>query len=334
MAVWKKEKKKSSKKKKNALVPQNIVGPVIFIAAVVIVALLLFTAQPEAVAALTTLSIATSEQPGAVGFHEIYITSNQPLASVSVLVNGKPATQKAMAGNTYTFEFFATPYEAVGVKPIVVDATDSLGRTIHDESKGFYVGYDAVGDKVMDIIFYTYEQGGYTPIDMAQWIVFEDNKTLNLFYELVDEGGHNQASINAMVPLIQNLSHITSDLQQKPFNHYLVTVQGREWVSCMDNTTAIVPLEECRRILDEENSIILRYPYYPSAQVFVTNTTIELQPAPFTQGYVVEAMQRVMGDMFFAKALQQLEEEDMLAREANATAANETVANETSLVEL
>ncbi len=322
MAVWKKEKNKSSKKDKKALVPQNIIGPVIFIVAVVIVGLLLFTAQPEAPAAPTTLSITTSEQPGAVGFHEIYVTASQPMATMSVLVNGKPATQKAMAGNTYTFEFFATPYEAVGVKPIVVDAMDAQGRAIHDESKGFYVGYNAIGDKVLDIIFYTYEQGGYTPVDMAQRIVFEDNTTLNLFYELVEEGEHNTESINAMVPLIQNMSYITS-MQEKHFNQYAVTVRGREWVSCMDNTTALVPLDECRRILDEENSIIYRYPYYPSAQVFVTNNTVELQPAPFTQGYVVEAMQRVMSDVF-AKALEQLELEDMQAAEANATAANGT----------
>jgi len=146
-------------------------------------------------------------------------------------------------------------------------------------------------------VYYTYSKEGYTPVDMAQRIIFENNVSINLFYELVAQGEHNTPSIQAVVPLIQNMSYISA-MQEKPFNLYVVTVEGRDWVGCLDNNSAEVPLGECKRILDEENSVIMRYPYYPTAQVFITNTTIDMQPAPATQGYLVESMLDVINQMY------------------------------------
>jgi hypothetical protein len=299
MAVWKRETAKNKVKDSKSLALP--LAPVAFIAVVVIVAVVLLTAQPPQAQALPTLTITTSTQPGAVGFHEVYVSSDQPLREIAVTVDGKPASQKKQEVNAYTFEFFASPYEPIGVKPIIVSALDSQGRVVRDDSKGFYVGYNAVGDKVVDVVYYTYERGGFAPAEMAKRVIFEDNKTLNLFYELVAEGGHNTASINALVPLIQNLSYV-SGIQGKKFNQYLVTVEGREWALCQDNLTNTMPLADCERILHGENSVIMRYPYYPSAQVLVTNNTVDLQPAPATQGYLVESVERLISEVFATAA--------------------------------
>jgi hypothetical protein len=312
MAVWKRETAKKKEKEARGLP----IAPVAFIAVVVIIAVVLLTAQPPQAQALPTLTVTTSAQPGEVGFHEVYVSSDQPLREIAVTVDGKPAALKKQEGNAYTFEFFASPYEPIGVKPIVVNALDTTGRAVRDEGKGFYVGYNAVGDKIVDIVYYTYERGGYSPAEMAKRIIFEDNKSLNLFYELVAEGGHNTASINALVPLIQNLSYV-SGIQEKHFNQYLVTVKGRDWVQCQDNLTNLMPLADCERILREENSVIVRYPYYPSAQVLVTNNTIELQPAPATQGYLAESVERIITEVF-AQAAQ------AISLKGNSTALNQT----------
>jgi hypothetical protein len=117
-----------------------------------------------------------------------------------------------------------------------------------------------------------------------------------------------------------------STMQNKPFNIYVITVEGRNWVHCMDNETNPVALDECKHILDNENSVILRYPYYPSAQVFVTNNTVDMQPAPATQGYLVESMLDVINQMYMSASTSPL----IKINVGNKTLLNKTTANQTS----
>ncbi|MCK4327614.1 MAG: hypothetical protein KAW41_03990 [Candidatus Diapherotrites archaeon] len=213
------------------------------------------------------LNVSAHPQPAAIGYATIRVDSSIPLNQISVLLPDREATLDRQEGNSYFFSYFVSPYDDVGLKQISVYATDENGHKLLHNSEGLYVDYNAAGDKQAGIIFYSYH---WNPLLKAALLGYSPE--VNFFFE-VKPGEDPQGAVDAFVPLVFHLASEGVNVSV-----YGVQADG-DWLSCTNSSNAQVPVEKCRQAL-EEPSIILRYPSYPTTQVHVGNSTIDIQPAP------------------------------------------------------
>lgn len=241
------------------------------ILAIAAIAIIAYAAQ--APAGLPRLNVTAYPQPAGIGYATIKVEADRPLDRISVAVPDRGAVFDRQDGNTYYFRYFVSPYDKIGLKPIRVAADGAI-----DESASLYVGYNAAGKKFNDVLFYSYE---FDPALKSLEMLLTGR--INLFFEgkpYPDDG--NSEVINAAVPLIISLKArgITGFA-------YFVGADNGEWLSCtqldLENETengTVLPVGDCAAVFNSTNSLVIRYPDYPTTQVFVSNSTIEIQPAP------------------------------------------------------
>ncbi|MBN3036944.1 MAG: hypothetical protein JW834_00685 [Candidatus Diapherotrites archaeon] len=321
MAKWEKEKKASSTKTKKTVAAKHVTAPnplpqsspvegagaegnpapaaakkpflkkgdaslIVLVALLAAAGLFLFFSQPSgAEASFSVSSITVTPQPAGVGFADITVTTTEPVDEVTVFVGERQASLVSSEGSVFYFRVFVSPYDDTGIKQIVATARKG-SAVVKDDSKGMYIDFFVGGEMVGDILFYSHE---FQPKKAVRYVVW-NHDDLNFFFE-VDERptDMNQAIIQSYIPLLQQLGSMG-----KSVSAYGVEVRDGEWVRCMDGNGTQLPLEECRRVLGDGPSIILKYPSYPTTQIYATNTTVEIQPRADELSDAITAVQSVI----------------------------------------
>ena len=273
MATWTKGKtgrkvtKKSEKSKKPSKEKDTTnLLPALLFTMLIIGAIYLYAMAPQPLAP-TTLAVSTDYEYG-IGKTQIFVHSNNPLNGVNVFVGVHQAKQKTWE-EPYTFEFYTTPYDDTGFTPVVVEAIDEQGRYSKNASFAVNKDFFVAGAYLGGIMFYSED---FIPLPTARALVFNNNN-LSFFFELESKQSElNQKIISAYVPFITELASQGKNLQM-----YAIEVNDGEWVNCMDSEAEMLPLQECRALLDKGPCIHLAFPEYPTTQVYVTNTTIRIE---------------------------------------------------------
>ncbi len=241
----------------------------IFLALIVVLTVALVSYFGTNNAEVAELIVEAYPQPAKIGFATIKISSTIPLENVFVILPDRAAELDHVEGNTYFFKYFVSPYDEIGLKSIKITALDVNGNQLNDDTNSIYVGYNAAGEKINEVMFYSYDWNAVPKaLDLMLW------SKINFFFEASPEADDtNSEVINAFIPLVTKLGSKGVNLVT-----YGVGVNGEEWVSCTEANGTTKLLSDCQNALNERNSVILRFPRYPTTQVFVTNTTVEIQP--------------------------------------------------------
>ena len=243
----------------------------IFLVAVILLAAATFIYfQPAPIGQPAKLSVTAYPEPAKIGYATIRIDSTLPLREVFVLLPDRAAEFDYSEGNSHFFKYFVSPYDEIGLKEINAYAVDASGNRVSNTTQGLFVGYNAPGDKYNGVIFYSYY---WQPTQKALEIAYYSGAP-KLFFEVSPEAGEgNQEVINAFVPLVTKLAADGMLVES-----YGVETDG-DWLSCTNEAEETISAAECEALLDT-HSIVLRYPRYPTTQVFIDNSTIDIMPAP------------------------------------------------------
>ena len=240
----------------------------IFLAIIVVISIALTAYFGTAMSERAEITVSAYPQPAAIGHATIQVDSTVPLEQVFVVLPDRNATLSHTEGNSHFFSYFVSPYDDVGLKQINVYAIDVNGHKMSNTTQGLYVDYAAAGDRYSGIIFYSYD---WSPAAKAVEIAYSPR--LNFFFEARPYGDDgNSEVINSFVPLITHLASSGVNLSS-----YGVETDGT-WLSCTDEAGTALGVEACEQLL-KSPSIILRYPSYPTTQIQIGDSTIEIQPA-------------------------------------------------------
>ena len=226
------------------------------------------------------LTITTEPQPAKIGYANIEVASTLPLESVFVILSDRSAVFDHQDGNTYHFNYFVSPYDEIGPKQITVTAVDSNGHQLISDNNSLYVGYNAPGVVYNDVIFYSYE---WEPT-LKTLELFREGK-VNVFFESKPGVENDLDFLQAFIDLIIEITSRGTEVVI-----FDVGVENGEWIDCMDSNSTMIPVENCINAMDERPSVIMRYPDYPTTQVFISNRTIEVQPKLGEAHMVVDGM--------------------------------------------
>ncbi|MCD6414565.1 MAG: hypothetical protein J7L23_02965 [Candidatus Diapherotrites archaeon] len=238
--------------------------------------------------------------PVGLGFMNISVKSNKPLKKLSVDVGSRPAEFVSLEGDTYTYRYFVSPYDSrdpLGENEITAMAVDADGNVINATSK-LNISYFAIGQKVNGVIYYypatpPSRENPYKNYTKPTTIVSNilSNRTVSFFFEM-DEGGskRNSQVISALQPLVKKLTSLGINVSS-----YAIDVRKGKWVDCIDTNGSMIPLAECEEKAFNTPAIILRLPVYPTPQVLLTNSTIDMQPAVSGPKETVDSLVALLG---------------------------------------
>jgi len=259
--------------------------------AIIVIAAIAFSLVTQVPIGSITLNVTAYPQPASPGYATIKVESSAPLQNISVLLTERAAAFDRAEGNTYYFSYFVSPYDDITtssarLKPIRVIASDSAGGIITDSSASLYVDYRVAGDMIGDVIAYSpYWQPGPKA---AQLML---SPKVNFFFEATPQQGEaNQEVINSFVPLVTKLSRHGVEVVT-----YGVETLGKGWLSCTDTNSTQLEVSGCEQKAVAGPSVILRYPSFPTTQILVTNTTVEIQPKLGEVSKAVNATIQMLG---------------------------------------
>ncbi|MCD4739850.1 hypothetical protein K8R43_01510 [archaeon] len=235
------------------------------------------------------LSVSVND-PVRIGYVDILVESSGDLENLAVSVGGLPAEHVSTEGSMHKFKYFVSPYstrDPLGVQKVEAVASASNGQPVKASAE-LNISYFAIGEKFDGVTYYYFAEPPSPtnlnpeyafPDDVLRKIVFE-GENVNFFFEL-DEGesDRNAEIINTFQSLIVAVTSKGQDITS-----YGVEVKDGQWVNCIDTEMEHVDLSDCERIANNEHSIVLKLPDYPTTQIYIHGNAVELQP---TDGQVV-----------------------------------------------
>lgn len=234
------------------------------------------TSQSE----VASLTVTTYPQPAKIGYVTIQIDSTVALKTAHVILPERNAEFNYSKGNSYYYSYFVSPYDEIGLKPMIITAFDENGHEIIDTNQSLYVGYNAAGAKFNDVIFYSFDSD--PTMKALEHLITGD---LNVIFE-------SKQRIQNDIEFLQTFSDMVLELAARgdQITIFDAGTENGKWISCIDSNSTKVDVSVCLGAMEERPSVILRYPDYPTTQVFITNNTIEIQPKLGESGRTVDAI--------------------------------------------